>query len=125
MKLFKTATLVALTMLIGASIAYGGSAGGNGDLDRTRDRLQDGSCTTAALQTQSQDQLRTKDQLRDCTVAQLQTQSQDQLRTKDQLRDCTFAQLQTRAQDCTSPDCPCPDDCLNTQTRTRTGGANG
>ena len=111
MKLFKTAALVALTMLIGASIAYGGSAGGNGDLDRTRDRLQDGSCTTAALQTRSQDQLRTMDRLRDCTVAQLQTRDQDQ--------------LQTRAQDCTSPDCPCPDDCLNTQTRTRTGGANG
>jgi len=103
MKLFKIAALVALTMLIGASIAYAGSAGGNGDPDRTRDRLQDGSCTTAALQTQIQDQLRTQDQLRDCIVAQ----------------------LQTRAQDCTSPDCPCPDDCLNTQTRTRAGGANG
>ena len=123
MKLFKIAALVALTMLIGASIAYAGSGGGKGDLDRTRDRIHDGTCTTAALQTQTQDQLRTgtmdqlrtrsQDQLRTQAVAQLQTRDQDNLRTQDQLRDCT------------SPDCPCPDDCLNTQTRTRTGGANG
>jgi len=113
MKLFKIAALVALTMLIGASIAYAGSGGGKGDLDRTRDRIHDGTCTTAALQTQTQDQLRTG------TMDQLRTRSQDQLRTQ------AVAQLQTRAQDCTSPNCPCPDDCLNTQTRTRTGGGNG
>ena len=61
MKIFKIAALVALTMLIGASIAYAGS-GGKGDLDRTRDRLKDGSCLTTVAA--APDRIKAQDRLR-------------------------------------------------------------
>jgi len=61
MKIFKIAALVALTMLIGASIAYAGAGGGKGDLDRTRDRLKDGSCLTTVAA--APDRIKAQDRL--------------------------------------------------------------